>query len=467
MGPSASKLHPSLNAFCELTGGCHTPIRSVQDIPQVTNMISSLIAPRLPTPWPMQNPLKLPHVQTANAAGNEMIMSGEVFLNGGPVCAFQVLERNSAGQPAAVHRAMLLYAPCWNNDALKSTQKNSNPLPPIWPIPESYFPSKKMESLPPRTAQPLLSYTRYYQAVGTCAFDPMKVMQMLYRLDHFVVSNRTMSHGSLQIANKLLQRDIYVCQWLSPDGRASRGPSSQRGLGHFPIFVRGGGRPALSEGEENVINIGILHVPDDHKSPSTLTFLPPDPHILLPLLLKAAEVEHRQLKKASASIDNDTGKLLNISKNLIMDDHWRSEMRAYLFRVPPYYHAILRRCLRAILPPSLHSLISTESAESALSRSVMQKIKIGEQIAKDKSERQEKSEGGYRRHVTETNQYVDVSNLRYGHYDCRSPTHQYLNALRCLPPPSKKQEEKERRNRCVNIVQNDSNETKPLSVVDW
>ena len=460
VGPSGGKLHPSLHAFCDLTGGCHTPIRSVQDIPQVTNLMSLLMAPRLPTPWPIQNPLKLPHVQSSYALDSESNINGEVFLNGGPISAFQVLERNSAGQPGTVHRAMLCFTPRWNNDALKGNQKNNSPQPPIWCIPESYFPSKKIESLPPRTAQPLLSYTRYYQAVGTCAFDPMKIMQLLHRLDHFIISNRSMSHGSQQVANKLIQRDVYVCQWLSQDGRVSRGPSSQRGLEHFPIFVRGAGRNSLSEGEENVLNIGILHVPDDQKTPSTLTLLPPDPHILLPLLLKASEVEHRQLKKASSATDCDSGKLLNISKTLLMDDSWRSEMRAYLFRVPPYYHSTLRRCLRSILPPSLHSLVISESGENALSRMVMQKVRTGEQVAKAVNDRQEQSEGEFRRHVAETNQHVEASNLRYGQFDCRSPAHQYLNVLRNLPPPSKK-------DRDDGANPDISKETKPLSVVDW
>jgi len=479
VGPSGDNLHPSLRAFCDVTGGCHSPIRNVSDISQVTSLISRLIAPRLPTPWPIQNPLRLPHVpvQAAQQSENEVIANGEVFVNGGPVCSFQEMERNSAGQPGTMHRAMLLYTPCWHNDAVKSNQKNHVPPPPIWCIPESYFPSKKLETLPPRTAQPLLSYTRYYQAVGTCVFDPMKVMQMLHRLDHFVISNRSMSHGSQQVAGKLLQRDVYVCQWLSQDGRATRGPTSQRGSEHFPICVRGAGRNALSEGEENVLTIGILHVPEDQKAPSSLTLLPPDPHILLPLLLRFAEIEHRQLKKAaSTGAEGETGKLLNISKNLLMDDNWRSEMRAYLFRVPPYYQPSLRRCLRSILPPSVHSLISSESAESAvsqcLSRNVLQKIRNGEQIAKANNDRQEQREGEYRRHVAETNQHGEVANLRYGQFDCRSPVSSYLNALRALPPPSKKESVEggnpsEEKTPTGAKESKERKEEKPLTVVEW
>ncbi len=455
------KLHPSLHAFCDLTGGCHSAVRGVQDIPSVTNLMSSLMAPRLPSPWPIQNPLKLPHIQLSTNADSEVNLNGEVFLNGGPVCAFQVLERNSAGQPGTMHRAMLCFAPCWNNNALKGNQKSNNPQPPIWCIPESYFPSTKLESLPPRTAQPLLNYTRYYQAVGTVAFDPSKIMQMLHRLDHFIISNRSMSHGAQQVGNKLLQRDVYVCQWLSQDGRASRGPSSQRGLEHFPIFVRGAGRNSLSDGEENVLNIGILHVPEDQKTPSTLTMMPPDPHILLPLLLRASEVEHRQLKKATLAGDFDSGKLLNISKTLLMDDSWRSEMRAYLFRVPPYYHFTLRRCLRSILPPSLHSLVMSESVENALSRMVVQKIRTGEQVAKANNDRQEQSEGEFRRHVSETNQHAEASNLRYGQFDCRSSIHQYLNVLRSLRPPSENEDNNSTKKNSPGV------DTRTMSVVDW
>jgi hypothetical protein len=476
VGPNATSLHPSLRAFCDVTGGCHSPIRSVAEISQVTTLMSRLLAPRLPPAWPLQNPLRLPHVQPASKE-DDIDVNGEAFVNGGPVCAFQVIERNSSGQMGTVHRAMLLYIPSWHNDAVKP-QNNHTPLPPIWCLPESFFPSKKMDTLPPRKAQPLLNYTRYYQAVDSCAFDPVKVMQMLHRLDHFIVSNRSLSHGSQQSVNKLLQRDVYVCHWLMKDGRVTNrnGPSSQKGIEHFPVFVPNAGRNSSSD--ENVLNIGILHVPEDSKVPGTLTLLPPDPHILIPLLLRAAEVEHRQLKKAAASSDGEPGKMMTTSKNLIMDENWRSEMRAYLFRVPPYYHPSLRRCLRSSLPPSVHSLLNLESAEAAisqcLSRPVMQKIRNGEQIAKTNNDRQEQREGEYRRQASETNHHTDTCRIRYGQFDCRSPISSYLNALRNLPPPPSKRkiaaEEKEdthdKSPKSMN-EQEEKESKKSLSVVEW
>jgi len=125
VGPNANQLHPSLRAFCDVTGGCHSAIRSVSDISLVTNLMSRLLAPRLPSSWPLQNPLRLPHVQHTSKE-DDIDVEGEVFVNSGPVCAFQVMERNSSGQMGTVHRALLLYAPSWHNDAVKP-QKNSYP----------------------------------------------------------------------------------------------------------------------------------------------------------------------------------------------------------------------------------------------------------------------------------------------------------------------------------------------------
>ena len=450
IGSSVNNLHPSLRAFCDVSGGMLTSINSVPDISQAATVISRLLAPKLPQTWPLQNPLRLPHIPPASSE-NSINVSEEVFVNGGPVCAFQVLERASNGQAGSLHRAMLLYSPSWHNDAVKTTSHNNlTHLPPLWCIPEKYFPSKKLESLPPRKAQPLLHYTRFYQAVDTCAFDPHKVMQMLHRLDHFIVANRLMSHGTQSNAVRLLQRDIYICHWLDKDGRTTGrgGPSTQKGgPEHFPIFVNGAGRSELGDGNgQNALNIGILHISNDttQKTPATLTLLPPEPHILIPLLLKAAEVEHRQLKKAAVSTDDPT-KLLNIFKNLLMDEGWRSEMRAYLYRVPPYYHPSLRRCLRVILPPSVHNLLNLETAESAiaqcLSRTIAQKIRNGEQISKATNDRQEQQEGEYRRQTAEINSMAEIANLRHGQFDCRSSVSNFLNALRHMPPPKKENEE--------------------------
>ena len=161
-----------------------------------------------------------------------------------------------------------------------------------------------------------------------------------------------------------------------------------------------------------------------------------------------------------------------------MDENWRSEMRAYLFRVPPYYHPSLRRCLRSSLPPSVQSLLNLESAEAAisqcLSRPVMQKIRNGEQIAKTNNDRQEQREGEYRRQASETNHHTDTCRIRYGQFDCRSPISSYLNALRNLPPPPSKRkiaaEEKEdthdKSPKSMN-EQEEKESKKSLSVVEW
>ena len=77
---------------------------------------------------------------------------------------------------------------------------------------------------------------------------------------------------------------------------------------HAAVFVRGAGRPGLtSEGADNILNIGILHCPhgrvhlrDVMNAPKTgatdrlptLTLLPPDAHILIPLLIKVSIKRH-------------------------------------------------------------------------------------------------------------------------------------------------------------------------------
>jgi hypothetical protein len=87
--------------------------------------------------------------------------------------------------------------------------------------------------------------------------------------------------------------------------------------------------------------IGILHVPKDwlrlqqlesnsqlkkhskHKL-ATLTLLPPDPHILIPLLIRAAELELLNLNK----IKEKGGSRPVIPKTVHLDDNWKSDFRA-------------------------------------------------------------------------------------------------------------------------------------------
>jgi integrator complex subunit 6 len=234
------------------------------------------------------------------------------------------------------------------------------------------------------------------------------------------------------------------------------------------VGVRGGGRP-LSEGDEHFLSIGILHLPENSVSLtsqtaggqfSSLTLLPPEPHILLPLLIKAAEAEHRAIKKASESkeaserpgqtagfIQKPGG--ISGAKNVHLDEHWRSEFRAYLFRVPVYYHNALKRSLRHILPASAHSMLSLEGIETVaaqcFSKLCLQKIRSAEQQARETNERLERQEAELRRHginpteSTLRKHHGDDSRglpiVGYGQYDPRTSTASYLAALRNMPAP--------------------------------
>lgn len=199
-----------------------------------------------------------------------------------------------------------------------------------------------------------------------------------------------------------------------------------------------------------MLNIGVLHVPQKSTSLgitssgvySTLTLLPPEPHILLPLLIRAAEAEHKLVKKTPDKPPS--------TRNVRLDDNWRNEFRAYMFRVPPYYHSALKRALRAVLPASVHTLLSTDGMESlasqCFSKICQQKIRTGEQLARDQNERLDMQEMELRRRglgMTELMQKyrtkVDLTKglaaTRYGQYDPRATTTSYLAALRTMPAP--------------------------------
>ena len=423
----------------------------------MTELLSRLIAPKIPKEWPLPNPLKSPHLPYPIGDSNKYDTNNRgVFVNGGPICCFQQLEATASGQPAPMYRAMLFYSPNsyemddgTGNTGTKLRQSS----PPIWCIPESYFPSKKIDTLPPRTAQPILNFSKHYQVVGMNTFDPIYIMKSLHRLEQIVTSNRILTHGnnSKQVQqHNVLQYDVYLCDWLTQtDGGFQQRPKSQRGLEYFPVCIRGAGRPSLSEGEENVLNIGILHIPYNtvtRPRPSTLTLLPPDPHILLPLLIKAAEIENRSLKmglekRDKSSMDSgDYQNLVAISKNVILDENWRSEFRAYLFRLPPYYMFTLRRCLRQLIPPRCQSLMSIDSVESVISqcfsRQCLHKIRNGEQVSRESVERLERKEEEYRTNMFDV-QDNGLEEIGYGQFDKRSQISNYLNALRQMPPPWK------------------------------
>ena len=341
--------------MCEVTGGCHSSLCSISDIPIISEHILRLTSPSVPARWPVPNPLGIPYLPNFEPSESNQLkhcVAGKSFVNRGAIISIQQLEGGVGGENSQTFRAMILFTP-YSLDTLKSNPNNQFHQPPIWCIPESYFPSKKLDALPPRTAQPVLHFSRHYQVVGSGTFDPMDVMKLIHRLDQMIWSNRQLlseKNLNTQANIKLLQRDVYICEWLCQDGKTINAPSSQKGQEHFPVCVRGAGRNSLFEGEENMLSIGILHVPAGSPKLSTLTLLPPDPHILLPLLVKATEFEHRALKKTLEKLGNGSSQsvtnLSAIMRNIHLDDNRRAEFRAYLFRIPPYYQQCLKRCLR-------------------------------------------------------------------------------------------------------------------------
>jgi integrator complex subunit 6 len=428
---STQFLHPSIRALCEVTGGCHAMLRSASALSQLTDQLIKMIAPPRPAQLPIADPLRLPTTTPAVPAptAQNLNLPPGTFVQGAPVCCFQALEAGPNGEASALHRAMIFYVP--HQSPQVGVQL------PTWCLPESFFPSKNLDTLPPRLAQPLLTFSRNFFLVGSSTFDPMMVMKALNHLDQLMTLNRK-SQPQHQL--KLLQRDVYICEWLSQDGRPASPPSPRGRQEHYPVAVRGAGR-SLTEVDEPILNIGILHVPpnatslsapwnSNPKTYSTLTLLPPEPHILLPLLVKAADAEHRMLKKYP---DNP--------RPVLLDDAWRSELRAYLFRIPPYYHNALKRCLRPLLPTSVHALLSTEGIEAlasqCFSKMCLQKIRAGEQVQKEFNERMERQERQLRRRGVQGGNDSAIGPIGYGQFDPRASTSSYLAALRTMPPPWK------------------------------
>lgn len=485
-------LHPHLRALCEVTGGSHWMIRGPNSLQQVTEALLQRMRPPLPRELPLADPLfqrlastNLPAPITTSAAVT--VPPGACFISGGPICCFQPVEPDDNGKAPPKLRAMLLYTA---SPATCNTQSDNSILSsPMWCIPEGFFSSKKLDTLPPRPAQPLLFFSKYPSNLGLKSFEPMTVIKMLHRLDHVICANRKMTGQ----AAKLLHRDVYVCNWLSQEGGKPVSVSISSRTEYFPIFVPGAGRP-MSEDPDNFLNIGVLHVPAGSSTlasvatsnPSrlaTLTLLPPEPHILLPLLLKAAENESRVLKKIEAQKGGGLLQKQAMSKAVIpIDEQWRTEFRAYLFRVPPYYLPTLRRALRVILPQSAHVFLHTDGVESlamqCFSKVCAQKIRNGEQIARDSNERLERQEAGLRRHEIPIdltgNGQSEVKPLKYGQFDARASTESYLAALRNMPAPwrvgsagQRKQDDKaqESKNEAASLTGRNKDES-PASVMD-
>lgn len=463
---SSQHFHPQLRALCEVTGGSHWMVRNSGTLQQVTDAILKRISPPLPRELPIQDPL----FQRAGNSSSSLlpvsplapvtavtVPAGSSFVSGGPVCCFQALEAEEGGRPPVKLRAMLLYTA---STATCNAQRDAQILSsPLWCIPESFYPSKKLDTLPPRQAQPLLYFSKYPFNLGGKSFEPIQVIKMLHRLDQLIAANRKITGQTA----KYLHRDVYVCEWLAPEGGKPVPISISNRVEYFPVFVPGAGRP-MSEDTENYLNIGILHVPANCSTLAclatpnrlaTLTLLPPEPHILLPLLIRAAEAENRLLTKLEASKNaaaaaggTKTGLAQKqaLAKAVIpIDDHWRSEFRAYMFRLPPYYQLALKRALRSVLPTSAHSLLHIEAMDSlalqCYSVVCAQKIRNGEQIARDFNERLERQEAGLRRQGAaqsgdlSTKAYNDEKPLKYGQFDTRTSTDSYLAALRNMPAP--------------------------------
>lgn len=152
-----------------------------------------------------------------------------------------------------------------------------------------------------------------------------------------------------------------------------------------------------------------------------------------------------------------------------LDDNWKSDFRAYLFRLPPYYFPAIRRVLRPVLPPSATALLpdGQEPLPSlCFSRNCFLKIKNGEQAARDGNDWLRGMERDLRQRGSRSIHDVPIAsavvhpkqrNLQsedarpisfsYGRYDpARMSEHSYKQSLRNMPPPwkcSKKDSEDE------------------------
>lgn len=277
------------------------------------------MSPPQPNACSLQDPLRLPSMLEPLIQSQSNVQTKtEYFLNGGPVAGFQAFERDAAQNMPSLHRAMLLFSPMVTTENKAEVHSRS----PVWLIPENFYPTKKLDVLPPRPSQPLIHYSRHYQAVGSHFFDPSFVMKALHHLDELHVSIHQLLIGFGEkpppITNRILQRDVYICDWLASENTTrqrgsnnSGAPRTTQDKEYFPAGVLGAGRPTISgEVGENILNIGILHVPPDgvqlkdlesnsntKSKIATLTLLPPDAHILIPLLIKVAETELHALNK--------------------------------------------------------------------------------------------------------------------------------------------------------------------------
>lgn len=416
-------------------------VSSSKDLSAVSDSLIKRVCPPLPTELPLPDPL---FEQLYNLIPSPVVAThiDACFVNSGPTVCFRPLEVEPGSNKSVATKAMLLYV--GSSATVSSQQTTSNLSPPLFCIPETFFPSKKLDVLPKRDAHPQLFYSQHPLSLGSKSFDAMQVIKMLHRFDQMVAANRKLSDQPC----KLLHRDVYICNWVEPEGNKVIDKTMRKE--YFPVIVRGAGRQTLATDGDNMFNIGILHSPPGSSTLggqssavqlATLTLLPPEPHILLPLLIHAAETEHRTLKKIADRGTKPTGRT-----NIVLDDHWRTEMRAYLFRIPPYYQFAMKRCLWQVLPSSVHSLLQTETVEAmkgqCFSKACHHKILNAEQATKENNERFELQELTIRtgRNPNETPLGENKSGLAYGQYDPRTSEETYLNTLRGLSEPWRAQQ---------------------------
>jgi len=176
---STQYLHPQLRAMCEVTGGSHWLVRTPSMLSSITENMLKRISPPLPSELPLiPDPLylRLPNNMNNNCSSTTAAVSttpGSSFVNGGPICCLQGLENDETGRPPTRLRAMLLYV------ASPATTTGDILSQPLWCIPEAFFPSKKLDTLPPRSAQPLLYYSKYPTNLGSKSFEPIQLIKML------------------------------------------------------------------------------------------------------------------------------------------------------------------------------------------------------------------------------------------------------------------------------------------------
>ena len=158
---------------------------------------------------------------------------------------------------------------------------------------------------------------------------------------------------------------------------------------YFPV----GFETVSSSNEKKFLSMGYLHVPvSSSTSSSTLTILPPDPHILIPLILKAVKDENKVNKWEGPDVNLDSNENATMdqqsTKHVQLDDNWKkevsdrnemlrasrspcgththsshSQLRGYLFSIPTYYKSYMKRYIRPLLPRSASSLFNSVGGE--------------------------------------------------------------------------------------------------------